>query len=474
MTINLNNVQPLDGDLTAIAALAGTSGYLKKTAANTWALQSNSSLTSDITSAGIMAKTLAGGTFPDGIFSSFDTILQAFETIDSQFGGIGTPLSIGSFDGLGTGTSMATGNIIVGGTGGSPNNVALTLNGTGGTFGLSGTGVLTMPDAATGTRGLLTSTDWNTFNNKQAALVSGTNIKTINGSSILGSGDLTISGALTIGTTTITSGTNTRILYNNSGVVGEYTLTGSGTVVAMATSPTFVTSTATTAITATTSSTDVFETLTNNSSGTPADGYGLRREVKLKSSTTDSQEAVNELYYWRTATHATRKGAYKMQLSNNGTMQDVFKIESSGSQIEHFLIAASGSYATLRLYSGTSQKGSIDVYNDMYITTWSASGSKIYFRAGVAGAGMNLSTTALTFDNAVDLVFNTSTGSKIGTSTSQKLSFWNKTPIVQPTTGITGATLVGGGGTTITATDTFGGYTLQQIAAALINVGILA
>lgn len=44
-------------------------------------------------------------------------------------------------------------------------------------------------------------------------------------------------GGITIGTTTITSGTNTRILYNNSGVVGEYTLTGSGTVVAMQTDP---------------------------------------------------------------------------------------------------------------------------------------------------------------------------------------------------------------------------------------------
>lgn len=32
------DVQAHDGDLAAIAALAGTSGYLKKTAANTWAL----------------------------------------------------------------------------------------------------------------------------------------------------------------------------------------------------------------------------------------------------------------------------------------------------------------------------------------------------------------------------------------------------------------------------------------------------
>jgi hypothetical protein len=49
-------------------------------------------------------------------------------------------------------------------------------------------------------------------------------------------------GGITIGTTTITSGTDTRILYDNAGVVGEYTLTGTGTVVAMQTSPTFATS----------------------------------------------------------------------------------------------------------------------------------------------------------------------------------------------------------------------------------------
>ncbi len=46
--------------------------------------------------------------------------------------------------------------------------------------------------ASTSTTGYLTSTDWNTFNGKQATLVSGNNIKTVNGSSLLGSGNLTI------------------------------------------------------------------------------------------------------------------------------------------------------------------------------------------------------------------------------------------------------------------------------------------
>jgi hypothetical protein len=48
--------------------------------------------------------------------------------------------------------------------------------------------------SSTQANGLLTSTDWTTFNNKQSALVSGTNIKTINGASILGSGNIVISG----------------------------------------------------------------------------------------------------------------------------------------------------------------------------------------------------------------------------------------------------------------------------------------
>ncbi len=47
---------------------------------------------------------------------------------------------------------------------------------------------------------------------------------------------------LTIGTSTIASGTDTRILYNNAGVLGQYTLTGTGTVVAMQTAPSFSTS----------------------------------------------------------------------------------------------------------------------------------------------------------------------------------------------------------------------------------------
>jgi hypothetical protein len=51
-----------------------------------------------------------------------------------------------------------------------------------------------LPTASATTRGALSTTDWSSFNGKQDALVSGSNIKTVNGNSLLGSGNLTITG----------------------------------------------------------------------------------------------------------------------------------------------------------------------------------------------------------------------------------------------------------------------------------------
>lgn len=58
----------------------------------------------------------------------------------------------------------------------------------------------------------------------------------------LSGGALTASGGanVTIGSSTITGGTTTRVLYDNAGVLGEYVISGTGSV-AMTTSPTFTT-----------------------------------------------------------------------------------------------------------------------------------------------------------------------------------------------------------------------------------------
>jgi hypothetical protein len=91
------------------------------------------------------------------------------------------------------------------------------------------------------------------------------------------------------------------------------------------------------------------------------------------------------------------------------------------------------------------------------------------FRLDVNGTARVQGAVTLTSN----IILPTVTGTRIGTATNQLLSFWNKTPIAQPTNAIAGATLAGSGGTTITSGNTFGGYTMQQIAQALINIGIL-
>lgn len=110
-----------------------------------------------------------------------------------------------------------------------------------------------------------------------------------------------------------------------------------------------------------------------------------------------------------------------------------------------------GSQVRLRIKGDASQTGNLQ--------TWEDSSGNVHL--AVSADGYNL-------------VLDTSTGTKIGTSTSQKLGFWNTTPVVQPTTGIGAATLTGGGGANVTDTDTFDGYTLKQVVKALRTIGVLA
>jgi hypothetical protein len=102
----------------------------------------------------------------------------------------------------------------------------------------------------------------------------------------------------------------------------------------------------------------------------------------------------------------------------------------------------------------------------------------IQFTVGTVTNFIGLNTSGsnrLTLADTVNFEFNTGTGTKIGTATSQKLAFWNATPIVQPTTGIAEASFVAnGGGVTVTDDSTFDGYTIQQVVKALRDTGLLA
>ena len=80
----------------------------------------------------------------------------------------------------------------------------------------------------------------------------------------------------------------------------------------------------------------------------------------------------------------------------------------------------------------------------------------------------------LFFNDSADFEFGSTTGSIIATSAEQKISFWGKTPIIQPTTAITAAAFVANTSLIANDTATYGGYTLGQVVQALRNAGLLA
>lgn len=83
-------------------------------------------------------------------------------------------------------------------------------------------------------------------------------------------------------------------------------------------------------------------------------------------------------------------------------------------------------------------------------------------------------TGAIIISDAYDMRFGTTTGTKIGTATTQKLGFWNATPIIQPTTAIAASTFVANTSLIANDTATWDSYTIGQVVKALRNAGILA
>lgn len=86
----------------------------------------------------------------------------------------------------------------------------------------------------------------------------------------------------------------------------------------------------------------------------------------------------------------------------------------------------------------------------------------------------------LTMADAKNIVVNATTGTKIGTATTQKLGFYNATPVVQQATTGTTTGFTAGSGTASKSDSTYTGntgtaaYTVGDIVLALKNLGFLA
>ena len=251
VSVDTSSYQPLDADLTAIAGLSGTSGFLKKTDANTWSLDTTSYIpTSQKGKANGVASLDSNGKvptsqLPDSVVGSmeyrgtFDAtsglnligLEKGWYYICSKAGSNNPDGTTGPSDGYSVGdwavyNGSTTGwskidndgkvtsvNNKVGavtltysdvGALASTTKYAKSLSVSGRTVTLKdqdGTTLSTITTQDTtyeskaassgGTAlSLVTTGEKYTWNSKQNALVSGTNIKTINGESILGSGNI--------------------------------------------------------------------------------------------------------------------------------------------------------------------------------------------------------------------------------------------------------------------------------------------
>ena len=127
--------------------------------------------------------------------------------------------------------------------------------------------------------------------------------------------------------------------------------------------------------------------------------------------------------------------------------------------------------------TGEQQRIGNDASN-YFSTTVASTGSTTFALTGTTptftfSQGVTFS-AGITIADAKNIVLNTTTGTKIGTATSQKLGLWNVTPVVQPTTGVAAAAFVANTSGIVDDSATFGGYTIGQIVAALKSIGALA
>lgn len=245
------------------------------------------------------------------------------------------------------------------------------------------------------------------------------------------------SGALTVGTTTISSGTNTRVLYNNSGVLGEYTVTGTAGNVVLSSTPTIATPSITTGFTiggSATSGTFIVGNGTNyvastptipNSSGTVgqylmSDGTNFVLTNNSEASITSASSGINTSETVVVQTPALAANRLQAGTVIRATLMGTCTASASNASTFTCRIGTAGTTSDGAFYTGTTINSATSGTNipfklviEITVRTTGASatcyGNYTMMNQGTTGLS-SLSTTVQTGSTAT---FNTTTASNI-------------------------------------------------------------
>jgi hypothetical protein len=237
-------------------------------------------------------------------------------------------------------------------------------------------------------------------------------------------------------------------------------------------------------------------TLSHNTSGTPAAGFGSQICLQLESSTTENRDAAGIGWTWATATDASRKGRLTLSVVDASATREGLRFDTDGSLVAVSSTAAwtltspaaaslpllvigagsqsgaliecrksdatmlfqvlpesAGSYGVaLALRAGSqileqtaaiggterliirANGDRLDLNNEAGTNSFMIfDGVEAYLRLNSATSYYTFTATAFTLNDGINLAVGTTNGTKLGTATNQKLGFFNATPVVQQT-----------------------------------------
>lgn len=214
-------------------------------------------------------------------------------------------------------------------------------------------------------------------------------------------------------------------------------------------------------------------------------GYNERMRIASGGQVSIGNTATNSKFNVYSATGAIQRletGTSTLDLDFISTVgQGAIGINSDAIYIQALDSLSNGIYFWMNT-AGTQSlhllaNGSIQhTYNsgNLLTTTIASTGAVDFSITSNNGTPTFTFNESLILADAKNITFGTTTGTKIGTATTEKIGFWNTTPIVQPTTAITAGAFVANTSNIADDSATFDGYTLGQVVAALRSAGLLA